>query len=111
MHHNCCMVAASRLPCSVICKLPSVTSLAGHDGISNLAAVLLCRVNGLTHINLTKLDVLSQLDTIKLGVRYTLNGQPITSVPAQLEQLEQVQVEYEELPGWQSDISKVDQCN
>ncbi|KAK9787238.1 hypothetical protein WJX73_003087 [Symbiochloris irregularis] len=67
------------------------------------------RVNGLTHINLTKLDVLDQLDTIKLGVRYTLNGQPITSVPAQLEQLEQVQVEYEELPGWQSDISKVRQ--
>lgn len=66
-----------------------------------------CRVNGLTHINLTKLDVLSQLDTIKLGVRYTLNGQPITSVPAQLEQLKQVKVEYEELPGWQSDISKV----
>ena len=66
-----------------------------------------CRINGLTHINLTKLDVLSDLATIQLGVAYSLHGQRITTVPAQLEALEAVTVEYEELPGWQSDLSKV----
>ena len=66
-----------------------------------------CRINGLTHINLTKLDVLSDLETIKLGIAYNLDGKRITTVPAQLELLEAVTVEYEEHPGWQSDISKV----
>ena len=33
------------------------------------------RINGFTHLNLTKLDVLSKLDTIKLGIGYSHNGQ------------------------------------
>ena len=65
-----------------------------------------CSINGLTHINLTKLDVLSDLATIRLGVGYQLHGKPIFTVPAQLELLEAVTVDYEELPGWQRDISK-----
>jgi adenylosuccinate synthase len=65
------------------------------------------RINGLTHINLTKLDVLSDLETIRLGVGYTLDGAPIPSVPSEIADLERVEVVYEELPGWRCDISKV----
>ena len=67
----------------------------------------LCRINGLTHINLTKLDVLSDLETIKLGVGYRLDGHAIPSVPSEIADLERVEVVYEELPGWRCDISKV----
>lgn len=66
-----------------------------------------CRINGLTHINLTKLDVLSDLETIQLGVGYRLNGAPVASVPSEIADLERVEVVYEELPGWRCDISQV----
>lgn len=65
-----------------------------------------CTINGLTHINLTKLDVLSDLDVIKLGVAYKLEGKETKQVPAQIKALEAVDVVYEELPGWKEDISK-----
>lgn len=65
-----------------------------------------CRINGLTHINLTKLDCLDALDTIKLGVEYHIDGQPLPSLPADLSILEAVDVKYEDIPGWKSNISK-----
>lgn len=64
------------------------------------------RINGLTHINLTKLDCLDALQTIKLGVEYHIDGKPLSSIPADLSMLEAVDVVYEDIPGWQTDISK-----
>ena len=71
----------------------------------------ICRINGLTSINLTKLDVLSELEVIRLGTAYKLDGEAITAVPATIEALEKVEVIYEDLPGWQEDISKVGQLD
>lgn len=68
--------------------------------------VCACRINGLTHINLTKLDCLDALDTIKLGVEYKLDGKTLHSLPADLSILEAAEVVYEDIPGWNSDISK-----
>ena len=52
-----------------------------------------CRINGLTHLNITKLDVLSDLEEIKIGLGYkTKEGVTLTSVPADLETLEGVEV-------------------
>lgn len=65
------------------------------------------RINGLTHINLTKLDVLSDLATIKLGVSYSINGNTITGIPSEIADLQKVEVVYEDIPGWQTDISEV----
>ena len=64
-------------------------------------------INGLTALNLTKLDVLSELPTIRLGVSYRADGRELPSVPADLSVLERVEVVYEDIPGWQSDISGV----
>lgn len=51
-----------------------------------------CLINGFSSLNLTKLDVLSDLPEIKLGVSYKLiDGTPIESVPADLQVLEQLQ--------------------
>ncbi|EIE22319.1 Adenylosuccinate synthetase [Coccomyxa subellipsoidea C-169] len=65
------------------------------------------RINGLTHINLTKLDVLSDLATIRLGVGYKLNGAAVRGMPSEIAELEKVEVVYEDIPGWETDISKV----
>eukprot|EP01087_Luapelamoeba_hula_P017007 TRINITY_DN5312_c0_g1_i1.p1 TRINITY_DN5312_c0_g1~~TRINITY_DN5312_c0_g1_i1.p1 ORF type:complete len:504 (+),score=104.58 TRINITY_DN5312_c0_g1_i1:47-1513(+) len=64
-------------------------------------------INNFATINLTKLDVLSDLEEIKLGVAYKYKGQTLASYPSNLEVLSEVEVEYETLPGWKSDISKV----
>lgn len=50
-----------------------------------------CQINGFSSLNLTKLDVLSYLPEIHLGVAYTLtDGTPIKSFPADLDLLEQL---------------------
>lgn len=67
-----------------------------------------CQINGFSSLNLTKLDVLSDLPEIQLGVSYKqTDGTLIESFPSDLLVLEQLKVEYEVLPGWQSDISSV----
>eukprot|EP00262_Sarcandra_glabra_P016634 TRINITY_DN5484_c0_g1_i1.p1 TRINITY_DN5484_c0_g1~~TRINITY_DN5484_c0_g1_i1.p1 ORF type:complete len:500 (-),score=75.48 TRINITY_DN5484_c0_g1_i1:235-1734(-) len=67
-----------------------------------------CQINGFSSLNLTKLDVLSGLPEIRLGVSYRqIGGISIESFPADLQILEQVLVDYETLPGWQSDISSI----
>lgn len=67
-----------------------------------------CQINGFSSLNLTKLDVLSDLSEIKFGVAYKLlDGTKVDSVPADLSVLEQIQVDYEVMPGWNSDISSI----
>jgi adenylosuccinate synthase len=52
-----------------------------------------CQINGFSSLNLTKLDVLSFLPEIKLGVSYhKLGGERVESFPADLEVQEQIQV-------------------
>jgi len=63
------------------------------------------RVNGLTGIALTKLDVLSGFDTIKVCTGYTYNGKALETLPSSLEIFEKCQPVYEELPGWGQDIT------
>uniref|UniRef100_A0A803PFZ7 Adenylosuccinate synthetase, chloroplastic n=1 Tax=Cannabis sativa TaxID=3483 RepID=A0A803PFZ7_CANSA len=66
-----------------------------------------CQINGFSSLNLTKLDVLSDLRN-SIGVTYKLaDGTPIKSFPSDLRLLEQLKVEYEVMPGWNTDISSV----
>ena len=72
------------------------------DGpIANYAS----RVNGLTDIAMTKLDVLSAFDTIKVCVAYDVDGERYTSVPEHQVRFEHAKPIYEELPGWKCDIT------
>jgi len=65
-------------------------------------------VNAYTSINVTKLDILNDFEEIKIGVQYKLSGEPLPPgmMPCTLADLSKVTVEYETLPGWESDISK-----
>ena len=64
-------------------------------------------INGFTSINLTKLDVLNDFDEILVGAKYNYRGHTLDTVPSSLHVYGDVKVEYEALPGWKSDISKV----
>ncbi|GLE07645.1 hypothetical protein PINS_up018248 [Pythium insidiosum] len=63
-------------------------------------------VNGFTEVNLTKLDVLTGLKKVKIGVAYWHQGKKLESMPSNLQVLEESVVEYEELDGWDEDISQ-----
>ncbi len=64
------------------------------------------RLNGYSGINLTKLDVLTGLDSLKIGVRYKHGDKTYDSFPADLGIVEMCEVEYEEMPGWAEDITE-----
>ena len=62
-------------------------------------------LNSLDYLAITRLDILDDLDTIKICTGYRYNGQLLPEYPASLEVLEQVEPVYEEMPGWKTDIS------
>ncbi|HEX2767671.1 MAG TPA: adenylosuccinate synthase [Geobacteraceae bacterium] len=63
------------------------------------------RVNGLTGIALTKLDVLDAFDTIRICTGYAYDGKTLDELPANLEVFGSCQPVYEEMPGWKTDLS------
>ena len=63
------------------------------------------RVNGLTGLAVTKLDVLDTFAEIPVGVGYTLDGETIDSMPADVETIGRVEPIYETLPGWQKKLT------
>ena len=65
------------------------------------------RVNGLTGLAVTKLDVLDSFSEIPVCVGYRLDGEPVDSMPAEVERLARVEPIYECLPGWQRPLSLV----
>ncbi|CAN4109251.1 unnamed protein product [Withania somnifera] len=76
--------------------------------LDTVAVRYCCQINGFASLNLTKLDVLSDLSEIQSGVTYRHpDGSTLISFPSDLHHLEQIKVEYEVLPGWQTDISSI----
>lgn len=63
------------------------------------------RINGLTGLVITKLDVLGGLDTIKVATHYECNGEKIVDFPANMRVLAECTPIYKEFPGWQ-DLSE-----
>lgn len=62
-------------------------------------------INNFTWLNLTKLDVLSKQQELKIGVAYVYQGKKLQSFPSNLLTLAECTVEYETFPGWNCDIS------
>jgi adenylosuccinate synthase len=63
------------------------------------------RVNGLTDIFLTKLDVLTGIERIPVCVAYEIEGQRIDEIPMTQTDFHHAKPIYEEMPGWTEDIS------
>jgi len=69
------------------------------------------RLNSLTGLAITKLDVLDDLDEIKICIGYDHNGTKITDFPAEIKILQECVPVYESHPGWKQDISNIRQFN
>ena len=63
------------------------------------------RVNGLTDIFLTKLDVLTGIESIPVCVAYDVDGEVVDELPMTQTGFHHAKPVYEELPGWTEDIS------
>ncbi len=65
------------------------------------------RVNSLSEVALTKVDVLDTLDSVKVCVAYEADGERFEHLPYHQSTLHKVTPVYEELPGWKSDLSQL----
>lgn len=64
------------------------------------------QLNAFTRIALTKIDVLKDLDEVKICTHYRIGGRDVDRFPSSAAQLADVEPVYETLPGWREDLSK-----
>ena len=69
------------------------------------------RINGTDAWALTKLDVLSEFDALKVCTAYEYNGKRIEHFPADMQIVEKCKPIYNDMPGWRTDISNVRSFN
>lgn len=65
------------------------------------------KLNSLSGLAITKLDVLDDLDEIKICTAYKYNGKTITNFPAEIKVLQECTPVYETHPGWNQDIRAI----
>jgi adenylosuccinate synthase len=65
------------------------------------------RLSAISNLAITKLDVLSGFETIKVATAYKVDGATLESMPANLEMYEKIELVYDELPGWEESISHI----
>ncbi len=69
------------------------------------------RLNSLTDLVVTKLDVLSGIDQIKVCVGYQYQGELLNDFPAEIEILDALEPVYKEVKGWKEDLSGAKEFN
>ncbi len=74
------------------------------DGVVLSDAV---RLNGLNGIAITKLDVMSNIDPIRICTGYKVDGTGYNYMPSNIRMVERIEPVYEEVPGWSDDITNV----
>ena len=62
------------------------------------------RLNGLTGLAITKLDVLTSLNPVRICVAYEVDGKARDTMPGTIKELELCRPIFEEMPGWTEDI-------
>ncbi|SDN96848.1 adenylosuccinate synthase [Alkalicoccus daliensis] len=65
------------------------------------------RVSGITDLSLNSIDVLTGIETLKICVAYKYKGEVMEEFPASLKVLAECEPVYEEMPGWEEDITGV----
>ena len=64
-------------------------------------------VNGFTELIVTKLDILSGFETLKIAVAYEIDGERVEYPPSTIPALARAVPVYETFPGWQEDVTGV----
>lgn len=84
----------------------STTGRPRRCGWLDLAALrYACRLNGFTSLALTKLDVLTGVETLKVCTAYELDGERLDELPPDADDLARVEPVLETLSGWTEDIT------
>ncbi|MEJ2032149.1 MAG: adenylosuccinate synthase [Deltaproteobacteria bacterium] len=78
------------------------------DGVVAREAV---RLNGITGLAITKLDVLSGQPILKIANSYTENGIRHETMPGNIRSVQRLQPQYEELPGWTEELRHIRSVN
>ena len=65
------------------------------------------RLNGISELIMTKIDVLNDFEEIKVAVAYEIDGVKKSSAYGIMHRLDEVKPIYESFPGWQSDVSGI----
>jgi len=65
------------------------------------------RINGISDIAFTKLDVLTGISPLKICTGYSYRGKMLTEFPMSLSVLAECEAVYEEMPGWQEDLTGI----
>lgn len=65
------------------------------------------RVNGITSLALTKLDVLAGLPMVRIAVGYRIAGAPVAEWSSDVDDLEAAEPVYEDLPGWEGPLGEL----
>ena len=65
-----------------------------------------CRLNSLSGLVVTRLDILSGFETVKVATAYKLDGEVIQHVPMNTFEFDRVEPVYTELPGWSGDLRR-----
>jgi adenylosuccinate synthase len=74
------------------------------DGVIAQEAV---RLNGINGLAITKLDVLSGQPTLKIANAYEIDGKTMTAMSGNIRKVERIKPRYEDIPGWQEEISHI----
>ena len=65
------------------------------------------KINGLDSVAVTKLDVLSGIEKLKVAVAYKVDGKTLNTFPVDVELLNQAKPVYRQVAGWEEDITRV----
>jgi adenylosuccinate synthase len=65
------------------------------------------RLNSLSDLAITKIDVLDSFDVVKMCVGYSIDGRRVDKLPYHQSDLHRAEPIYEELPGWKTDLSAI----
>lgn len=72
-----------------------------------VAARYAVKINGISSIVITKLDVLTGLKKIKICIAYNYKGNKVNDFPTNAIILKECKPEYEEMPGWDDDLTEI----
>ena len=72
-----------------------------------VAAKYSVKINGLTHIALTKLDILNTFDRIKVCVAYKINNKEIYNMSSVIHNMKELKPVYKEFKGWECEINSI----
>jgi len=65
------------------------------------------RLNSLTDLAITKLDVLDTFDTVRICTAYEIDGEIVETLPYHQSQIHKAKPVYQEFPGWKTDLTQI----